>query len=224
MTNNADYVGEGSLTLSQRYVSDELTHFVERGLTWDEQYSLLAKIIRSGILKPSADANNKLSAMAVKHQVIPKPLSSNESYYPWCVCFCDIPTDSLELHMGKYSRFGLSFPKPFLVEQGVHPVFYISNNSQVRLPKSAYETLGKPANLAAAFDVFWDAYDQIQQLTWDPTAMNDEVRKIAGTIGTFLDFNVLPYLKFFDDNLQEDDGSNFYMEREWRVLGLLCVR
>jgi hypothetical protein len=37
----------------------------------------------------------------------------------------------MEIHMMKYSRFGISFRRDFLVSLGANPVFYIANNSPV---------------------------------------------------------------------------------------------
>jgi Putative abortive phage resistance protein AbiGi, antitoxin len=49
------------------------------------------------------------------------------------VCFCDIPVQDLEIHMKKYSRFGLSFEKRFLISRfGASPVFYIAETARVR--------------------------------------------------------------------------------------------
>lgn len=53
-----------------------------------------------------------------------------ELYRSQVVCLCDIPVSDLEIHMRKYSPFGLSFLKPFLVEKGANPVFYIARNSK----------------------------------------------------------------------------------------------
>jgi len=35
----------------------------------------------------------------------------------------------------------------------------------------------------------------------------------------FLNYRFLSYVKFFDDSLPDDHLDNFYMEREWRVVG-----
>lgn len=44
---------------------------------------------------------------------------------------------------------------------------------------------------------------------WDPWSMYDG----------FLSTEVLPFLKFYDLSRADDDAENFYMEREWRVVG-----
>ena len=62
-----------------------------------------------------------------------------EAVYSRVVCFCDIPVTDLAIHMTKYSRFGLSFLKPFLISKGANPVLYVANNSPAlsfRLPES----------------------------------------------------------------------------------------
>ena len=41
--------------------------------------------------------------------------------------------------MRKYSRFGLSFLKPFMVEKGANPVLYVAYNSK-SLPVGAFDT------------------------------------------------------------------------------------
>ena len=57
-------------------------------------------------------------------------VDDTEAAYSQRICFCDIPVTDLEIHMTKYSRFGLSFLKDFLVRKGATPVMYVAENSQ----------------------------------------------------------------------------------------------
>jgi hypothetical protein len=114
----------------QRYVSDELSHFVGRGrASEDEQYDLLVnKILRTGWLthpphKPDTPRGVRLN--------LAKPMSTDESIDYEVVCFCDIPVTDLALHISKYSKFGLSFRKEFLIPIGACPVFYVANESPI---------------------------------------------------------------------------------------------
>ncbi len=114
----------------QRYVSDELSHFVGRGKTEEEQYDLLVnKILKLGWLThgpchdPSLPRGVSLD--------FSKPISKDETIGYQVVCFCDIPIADLEIHNGKYSKFGLAFKKEFLIDAGACPVFYVANESPV---------------------------------------------------------------------------------------------
>jgi hypothetical protein len=121
----------------QRYVSKELTHFVGKGLSEEEQYSVLVNsILKGGWLRHSPNAEGPqgptelLETGAVHAMRINKFAPIDEMYAQTVVCFCDIPVSDFEIHMGKYSRFGLSFLKPFLVDKGASPVFYIAKDSR----------------------------------------------------------------------------------------------
>jgi hypothetical protein len=121
----------------QRYVSEELTHFVGRGSSEEEQYSVLVdKILKTGWLlaNPSVFSVSEAEEILARKSAVvysPQPSAPSEDMmHHLVVCFCDIPITDLEIHMRKYSRFGLSFLKPFLVEKGANPVLYIANNSK----------------------------------------------------------------------------------------------
>src|ERR1700683_1970214 len=113
--------------MDQRYVSNALTHFVGRNCTTDDElYDMLASILKTGFLKASPTIGDTARLEVLRN----KSFSSGEMYRCPMVCFCDIPIADFEIHMAKYSRFGLSFLKSFLVVQGACPVFYIARDSQ----------------------------------------------------------------------------------------------
>lgn len=224
----------------QRYVSSELTHFVGRCLsTDDDRYVLLARILVSGWLTHPPHDPSIAGNLTVNPQA---RVSENEMYSPEVVCFCDIPVDDLEIHIRKYSSFGLSFSKSFLVSKGANPVFYVAKNSAVGIPadmsdakrrEEAFErsrSIGAQAFLesvprAQHFDRAISEYHSL--VKW----LRNLILEQAGAPGVpeefrllfrlemFLDFQIFSFLKFFDDAKPEEDPENFYMEREWRILG-----
>jgi Putative abortive phage resistance protein AbiGi, antitoxin len=126
----AHRIGHSSMAHNQRYVSNELTHFVGRGSTEEVQYDLLVnKIIKRGWLThPPHHDPTKARELSLD---LSKPISTDEMLKYQVVCFCDIPESDLSLHVSKYSKFGLAFEKDFLISKGACPVFYVANESPV---------------------------------------------------------------------------------------------
>ena len=116
--------------ISQRYVSNELSHFVGRGKSEDEQYRILVeRILKPGWLThPPHHDPTKPRTLSLD---LSKPISTDEMFKYQVVCFCDIPESDLAIHTRKYSRFGLAFEKNFLIDRGACPVFYVANESPV---------------------------------------------------------------------------------------------
>jgi len=212
---------------SQRYISIELTHFVGRSLLTDEaRYRLLVKILKEGKLK--APGYNQLTIS------LKKSVSQNEMFKLAVVCFCDIPVADLGNHIGKYGAFGLSFLKPFLIMKGANPVFYIAANSIVNkaggdfaywwTDESAVEPPIRTGTAGAGtikrseyFDKMLQEYEALFRTFMRQESQRDfeKVRHLQ----RFLSFYVFSYLEPFDDSLTDDHPDNFYMEREWRILG-----
>jgi Putative abortive phage resistance protein AbiGi, antitoxin len=203
----------------QRYVSPDLTHFVGRALKNDElRYQLLKRILVAGLLKARPKARSARYAYVLeKHTDL--DLSSNDAYRGSVVCFCDIPPSDLWLHMGKYSRFGLSFPKAFVAECGALPVMYVPIKGRPSLLPSDDYPYRSVASQKVAFDQFskWLSHVEAAIKPLSRSAESEQVANDLRRVIDFLEINILSHLKFFDHGLHDADPDNFYMEREWRV-------
>jgi len=123
--------------------------------------------------------------------------------------------------MNKYSEFGISFPKRVLVQKGASPVFYVAASSAI------HGLRGELVTRSEYFDQTMAAWEAIAGipgclLRGDPVPpqLAQFVNRLLG-VRHLLDFNVFGFLKFFDPTKPDDDEENFYMEREWRLLGNL---
>lgn len=203
----------------QRYVSNELTHFVGRGKNEEEQYGLLVnKIMKTGwLLHPPHDLNQK-SGYEVRFDTL---ISKNELVNPRIICFCGISVGDLSIHMAKYGRFGLSFRKAFLIEKGANPVHYIAKNSTIE------SLLTAKTNRADFYDQKMGNYlrslimlaENLKPKNQDSvTSESAPLAMYLQSISFFLMEEVFSFIKFFDDSKSEDDPDNYYMEREWRIM------
>ena len=217
---------------NQRYVSTELTHFVGASLSEPEaQYQLLIRIINDGILLTPGKSGvvvqhgdhgpvqTEKRTYSINYR---EPLSSNKKYQASIVCFADIPLDDLPIHIKKYSGFGLSFLRPFLLLQGASPVFYIARQSVISIPKKT--------SLEATRTTLADHFDAAEQLLSEivlrpqNSPFADDPGPLDPVAAEFLTNHLFPFMKFFDAELGDEHPDNFYMEREWRVVGPVRFR
>jgi hypothetical protein len=221
------------MTNEQNYVSTELTHFVGGKIsggsvsqTREKQYELLLKILREGWITCKQRATNFASCILVDPSA---NLSSNRMVRLDAVCFCDIPLQAgLAIHMEKYSPFGLAFAKSFVVEQGANPVFYIANNSMVRLwsfgkDKATTHFETRAENFDKHFSEFYDCTQKVKGFLWKNTKETSEAKSLLTRLENVERFmsSLFGYFKCFDASKAEDEKENFYMEREWRLIGSL---
>jgi hypothetical protein len=196
----------------QRYVSNELSHFVgSKSLNnVQEQYSVLKTILRNERIThdPNAPHTKGIETMGL-YGNINGSFASNTMYNPNMVCFCDIPASDLAIHTAKYGVCGLSFSKEFLAEKGVVPVFYTTKNAAAEFDEPA-------KRLEILFDRITRCnQDELppelkQLLTDNPNAVRE--------IKYFLHFKIFSYIQCFDCSLNDGDPKNYYFEREWRSL------
>jgi hypothetical protein len=217
----------------QGYVSRKLTHFVGSAKSSDEEcYSVLVKILTEGWLThPPHRLVRDNSGRSIPAQTgglkidLSGSLVKGTMYSHQVVCFCDIPVRNLPLHMKKYGSFGLAFSKSFLVQRGASPVFYVAVDSNVRSKKvptrqeDLYEYLTSSKYCSPRAEVLDELIRDLNRMLLSMAAPDSpestEGRRLFGLLG----HQVLSFIRGFDSRLSADDSKNYYMEREWRVVG-----
>jgi Putative abortive phage resistance protein AbiGi, antitoxin len=224
--------------LSQRYISKKLTHFVGKNETlMDSQYEILKEILKSRwLVHPPIPPNSKIQGnLTIKPDA---KISRNEMYSPQIVCFCDIPISELSIHVRKYSNFGLSFDKDFIVKKGGVPVFYIPKYGKVRFKEIENMTAEEKCKklMEEGLDGIHSHIDQSENFDYmvsEYIKLFSEIKKFItdrnllkriSELQRFFDFHIFNHLKFFNHNLADDDERNYYFEREWRLNGYLRFR
>jgi hypothetical protein len=105
------------------------------------------------------------------------------------VCFCDLPLSLISKHLDEYGQFGIGLTKKWGIKNGVTPVFYMHEQSQMFKPLS---------------NVIWAARDQK-----DSTLTNDIMLLIAYT---------KPFRGNAWREGKSRLDVHFYDEREWRYV------
>ena len=209
----------------QRYVSPDLTHFVGRRLrAQGKQYAVLRAILLERRLRARSPERRSRESYALEVHWDGR-LSGNNAFRGSYVCFCDIPPGDLEVHMQKYSRFGIAFTKDFLLELGAAPVMYVPGRGRpALLPFHPYGP-GVVSSNNVAFDAFWRKYARLySRIERRGNDVPEDVRQLFDHVRGFLDVHVLSHLKFFDPYLHDEHKRNYYMEREWRVMSEVKFR
>jgi Putative abortive phage resistance protein AbiGi, antitoxin len=181
------------------------------------------------------------------------PVAANEFVMPEMVCFCDIPLKELTIHTAKYSRFGLAFSKAFLVTKGANPVHYIAQDAATPLQLSGrggevhpdffkrdeengllsagqgraefleklkLRTLDLIERYSGGLQERFTSYERGRD---DPREARAQLLSVVEfMMGTFCYVHGLT--KVFDPALADNDPGNFYMEREWRVIGSVVFK
>jgi hypothetical protein len=230
----------------EEYISDKLCHFVGRSLpSPDEKFNLLLKITSDGRLL--IDPSNPDATSSIESTGAHKFESNGEIWEKIStVCFCDIPNNKLEIHVSKYSRFGIGFTKKFLISKGARPVHYlpvtgviqhISKTSKNDLNPDQYFRVLDSYSLVfmPIIGAFLNDEKFVNQLStvfvkeflnllepYSPSLIS-KLRNRQSLFSDYIEMLMgfrqeLAYLKFFDPELGPDDPMNFYYEREWRSL------
>jgi hypothetical protein len=229
---------------SQRYVSDELTHFVGRDLIQtmpdinqreerDEKlYDRLIEILRGGQLVTggkktgvNADPSIGKEGITVEH-VITYAVGARDlrtMFEPSVVCFCDIPVGDIEIHMAKYGPFGLAFSRDFLLERGVNPVLYLAEDAKDDDEEQTFgELFVEEMNHTLALLSEMQLAKQGSEgapLYPDLQDLPKRVSDDAMRAHQFLLIRVFALVKAFRGDSADDHPDNYYMEREWRRYG-----
>jgi hypothetical protein len=199
----------------QRYVSDELTHFAGRGKSEQDQYKILVTILTKRTLLAYGRDRGPVRPEGGGGGLIMDPHQRlGDLFSAEIVCFCDIPIGDLAFHAAKYSRFGIAFSKKFLLPRGANPVLYVAE-AELGIPRSPADVAyGQGASRVGLYKT---ALVHSQRLLLEPREPNDMAA--LNDLRSFIGWYIGCFIKDFDPRVDENDLQNFYMEREWRVVG-----
>lgn len=206
--------------MDAQYVSDCLYHFVGNRSPKDDDrnFDVLCKVLESRCVSHAPpDVSGRLRRITVNWDQI---LSTEELVVPEVTCYADIPFEALGVHVGKYGRFGLAFGRTYLAYYGARPVSYIPI-----VPGALIYNNGEP--LLHDIEVVYRGFEKhlVKSREGERSRRRGEVpdspEGAAADMNSIVEREFLAFLKPFRCDLSAGDPSNFYMEREWRMLGSL---
>lgn len=230
----------------QRYVSNELTHFVGRDLVEsmpeerereereEKQYSRLIEILRSCCLRTggekkgvNADPAAGKEGLNVQHLVTYTvgARSLATMFKSSVVCFCDIPAGDIAIHVSKYGPFGIAFNRKFLLAHGVNPVLYLAEDADLgegdTLGQLFVEEMNRTLSVLTQVATARERGPGEPPPRVDPPDVSKRLGNDAFLAHQFLMIRVFSLVKGFLGVSADEDRDNFYMEREWRRYGNL---
>lgn len=222
----------------QGYISDELSHLTGYGKSQDAALEILRKILGSCRLGKSLSTEDSRFA-GLPEGIVGihrdwKPARSHEFFFGDVVCFCDIPRSELGVHSAKYGYHGVAFKKSFLVKLGANPVFYVDQNSIAHfsaLPHEfrdaardgrSFEGLDKWSGRWQGMLEVLPKLKRVFHPILPGAKLEPWAREQFEGLNLLLDvvqMNMMVFMKGFDSSLPQDHLENYYMEREWRLIG-----
>jgi hypothetical protein len=137
---------------------------------------------------------------------------SKFKYSPSCaipmVCFCDLPLSDVSDHIGFYGNYGLGLKKEWAIDNGINPVLYLSNVSQL---SKCLEIIGR--NTVGV-------YANFQRALIDGLASDDQINAFINEYGKYA-MEIEDYIKPIEGKMYKDGkeiNKYFYDEREWRYI------
>jgi len=205
-----------------QYTSSELFHLVGRSHPDDHEanYQILLKVLDSYCVSHPPHVPG-----VSPHRITTnwdKSIFTGELIVADVTCFCDIPYDTLGIHMRKYGMFGISFDRDFLIKYGARPVIYMPMRPSDPLWWGSIHC----ETLIRDIEQIWRGYRKqvidpmgltakTRSLCEEPTSPQNAVSAMDEVITQYF----LAFLKPFNSELPDDDPDNYYMEREWRRFG-----
>lgn len=205
------------------YTSDNLFHLVGFKHPGDHinNYETLNKILNDKCVSYSC----KVKGWGETSYVINwnKSLLDEGLIFPKMTCYADIPFSSLDIHVKKYGKFGVSFKREYLIKFGARPVMYVplSDNHW-----------GSPfgEKLLLNIEAIYKGFHEHVAVKNEPLiekkgrfigdSPQNEIQAID-QIDKIVAKDFLAFIKPFNSHLDSTHPDNFYMEREWRKLGNL---
>ena len=201
--------------MNQDYTTENLYHFVGSGhpLDHDKNFGILKDILRSKYI--SHPPHNHGSS-EIKYQInMESSLLDEKLILPNIICFCDIPFNSLDVHIKKYGFFGVAVSKVFLAARGARPVMYMPYIK---------DSIGTPHGTELIKDID-SIYKKLYELSGYENARNvtRSLGDVPGDVAlhvikSCMEKDFMAFIKPYDVTLQNTNESSFYMEREWRLL------